>query len=137
MTMMDHDRIDLSPLHPAADAERWERMVAGIVARARVPVAAPAPARTPLLVLADWAWPTMAAAALVAGLSLVALSGRESPTVVPTGALSVAEALDLPAPVTDWLVEDRPPTESDLLVALEEMPRSFVGATEPPAETLP
>ncbi|HEX5725777.1 MAG TPA: hypothetical protein VFX98_09955 [Longimicrobiaceae bacterium] len=131
---MHDERIDLSALHPARrDPERWARLPAEIVARARRPAAAP-PVRNPLLVLAEWAWPTLAAAAAVAGLSLVSLSsGGAEPAALPAGPVTVAEALELPAPVDDWIVEDRQPVAADLLVALDadDLPRLDAGAPEP------
>jgi hypothetical protein len=51
------DRIDLSPLDPRHDRERWEAMVARIVARAASP-------RSAWAVLAGWRRPALAAAAL-------------------------------------------------------------------------
>jgi hypothetical protein len=114
--MTDFDRIDFSPLDPAANPVRWEAMVGAIMARAALPVP-----RGPLMMVAAWSRPTLALAASIAALSLVALrSGTAEPQ--PALAGGVVEALDVPAPVADWIDEERGPREGDLLVALDEMP---------------
>ncbi|HYJ79926.1 MAG TPA: hypothetical protein VEW03_10015 [Longimicrobiaceae bacterium] len=106
--------IDLSPLDPRRDRERWERMVARIVRGAVAP-------RTAWTVLAAWQRPALAAAALVAALSAGAMwwvaDGRTS---APTDTL--VEALEVPRPVADWIVEGRAPDGGDLYVALDELP---------------
>lgn len=115
------ERIDLSPLRP--DPERWDRMVAGVVLRARLPAL---PVRGPLALLAAWSRPTLAAAAAVAGVSVAALAGlgaapaAPAPSSAPSGLL--AEALNVPQPAEAWLVEERAPERRDVLVALDEMP---------------
>ncbi|HEX2209234.1 MAG TPA: hypothetical protein VHG93_16275 [Longimicrobium sp.] len=105
---MQPDPIDLSPL--ALPDLRRERMVRTVLARA---VVAPA-ARGPLGVLAGWARPTLAAAAVVAAVSVGALawSGASPPEPAP---LTIADGLRLPEPAADWIAENRSPTEADLL----------------------
>lgn len=109
------DPIDLSPLDPRRDRERWERMVATIVRRAA------APPRNAWAVLAAWQRPALAAAALVAALSAGAMWWEASTrAIAPTETL--AEALDVPQPVADWIAEGRTPDGGDLYVALDELP---------------
>ena len=105
--------IDLSPLDPRRDRERWERMVARIVRRAAAP-------RTAWTVLAGWQRPALAAAALIAALSASAMWWESSTRAAP--AETLVEALDVPRPVSDWIVEGRDPAEGDLYVALDELP---------------
>jgi hypothetical protein len=114
---MHEPPIDLTPLHPARDPERWEAMIASVTARV---LAEGAAARSPLAFLAGWARPTLAAAAAVAAVSLgvVAATGREAAAAEPRPS-TVAEELRLPQPVTDWIVEERAPSASDLIQALE------------------
>jgi hypothetical protein len=113
---MDPDRIDFMPLA----LQNRERLVAAILERAALG-AAP---RGPLSVVAAWARPTLAAAAAVAALSLVALRpGAATPE--PAAPSTVVEALDVPSPVADWLAEGRGPREGDLLVALDELPETL------------
>jgi multidrug resistance efflux pump len=109
------DRIDLSPLDPRRDRERWEAMVARIVARSASP-------RSAWAVLAGWRRPALAAAALVAAVStgLMWWAGRLAEGTQP--AQTVAESLDVPRPVSDWIVEGRDPARGDLYVAVDELP---------------
>jgi hypothetical protein len=112
---MDPQPIDLSPL--ALAPHRRERLSAAVLARARVGAAPP---RSPLLVLAGWARPMLAAAATVAAVSLGSLLwyGRAPETV--SEPLTVADGLRIPAPVDDWVVDDRAPAEADLLAHWED-----------------
>lgn len=106
---MEPDPIDVSPL--GLNDLRRERMVRAVLARARVSP----PARGPLGVLAGWARPTLAAAAVVAAVSIGALAtwpGARQPEPAP---LTIADGLRLPEPAADWIAEDRSPTEADLL----------------------
>jgi hypothetical protein len=111
--MMDPEPVDLSPL--ALPAHRRERLIGAVLARARVGVVQ----RTPLSELAGWARPTLAAAAVVAALSLGLLT-RTGPAAAEPLPLTVADALSIPGPASDWVAEDRPPTEEDLLAQWDE-----------------
>ena len=103
---MEPDPIDLRPL--ALNDLRRERMVRAVLARAQTGAV-----RSPLGVLAGWARPTLAAAAVVAAVSIGALAWPDaSPQPAP---LTIADGLRLPEPAADWIAEDRPPTEADLL----------------------
>jgi len=91
-------------------------MVAAIVARAAAP-------RTALGVLVGWRRPALAAAAAIAAVSVGLLWWDPSPVAAaPEGEATVAEALEVPQPVQDWIVEGRSPAHGDLYVALDEMP---------------
>jgi hypothetical protein len=104
---MEHEPIDLTPL--ALPDLRRERMVRAVLARARTA----SPVRGPLGVLAGWARPTLAAAAVIAAVSIGALAWPGArPQPEP---LTIADGLRLPEPAADWIAEDRSPTEADLL----------------------
>lgn len=105
---MEPDPIDLSPL--GLPDLRRERMVRAVLARAQVRPAV----RSPLGVLAGWARPTLAAAAVVAAVSVGALAWHDARGPEPAP-LTIADGLRLPEPAADWIAEDRPPTEADLL----------------------
>jgi len=107
--------LDLSPLDPRLDRARWEGMVARIVRRAQAP-------RTPMAALVLWRRPALAAAALVAALSAGVMwwDGQSSAAANPAN--TVVEALEVPQPVSDWIMEGRPPHGTDVLVALDELP---------------
>jgi hypothetical protein len=102
---VDPDRIDLSPLDPAGDALRWERLVRSTAARslaARTPSLAVALAglagrRTVLLALA--------AAAVLAWL----------PALRPRPAPDVAGARDEATQFAQWAGEGRTPDVSEVL----------------------
>jgi hypothetical protein len=103
---MEPDPIDLTPL--ALPDLRRERMVRAVLARAQTPAV-----RSPLGVLAGWARPTLAAAAVIAAVSIGTLAW---PGTQPEPApLTIADGLRLPEPAADWIAEDRSPTEADLL----------------------
>ncbi|HEU0301389.1 MAG TPA: hypothetical protein VFR37_18165 [Longimicrobium sp.] len=108
---MEPHPIDLAPL--ALPDLRRERMVRAVLARAQV-----AAARGPLGVLVGWARPTLAAAAVIATVSLGALAWPAA-RPQPAQPLTIADAL-MPQPAADWIAEDRAPSEDDLLVSWEQ-----------------
>lgn len=114
---MEPERLDLSPLDPAVDQLAFERLVGRILDAAAPELARRAREAGPLALLAGWARPTLAAAAVIATLALGALTALERTTVAP--AASVVEALGLPAPAAEWLEDGREPTASDLVLAME------------------
>jgi hypothetical protein len=71
-----------------------------------------------LALVARWAVPTLAAAAILAALSVagLALASRDP----ETGAGTLVGALELPEPASTWLDEDRGPATSDLILAVQE-----------------
>lgn len=105
---MEPDPIDFSPL--ALPDLRRERMVRAVLARAQLSP----PVRSPLGVLAGWARPTLAAAAVIAAVSIGALAWPDAQQA-QTAPLTIADGLRLPEPAADWIAEDRSPTEADLL----------------------
>ncbi|HZG43578.1 MAG TPA: hypothetical protein VEY93_11480 [Longimicrobium sp.] len=111
---MEPEPIDLSPL--ALPAHRRERLIGAVLARARVGVVP----RTPLSELAAWARPTLAAAAVVAALSLGLLTRSGPAAAAEPPPLTLADALSIPEPASDWVAENRPPTEEDLLAQWDE-----------------
>jgi hypothetical protein len=112
--MSDLEPIDLSPLRPGDPAR--ERMVRAVAARTAPALARRAAPRSPLLLLAGWARPALAAAAVVAAVSLAALAAVEPPSRIET----VAERLPADGdPADAWMVEPREPNETDLIRTLE------------------
>ncbi|MEX1182693.1 MAG: hypothetical protein WEF86_05625 [Gemmatimonadota bacterium] len=110
--------VDLSALEP--DGARTELLVSGIMRRATTELARRAAADvSPIAVLYQLSRPALAAAAVLAAICLPVLaSHRFDRMPAPGGGL--ADALEVPAPVNEWLVENRSPTVADLLIALEE-----------------
>jgi hypothetical protein len=115
--MMTEERIDLSPID--LDPDRRAALTAAIAARGQPILARYAAARTPLLVLAAWLRPTLAAAAIVTAVALgiLAYTAREGE---PATTLSISEALGLPGPWVAWVETGRSPSLEELVVSLEE-----------------
>jgi hypothetical protein len=115
MDELHPEPLDLSPLDLRADRERWEGMVARIVSRAAAP-------RTPFTVLVGWRRPALAAAAAIAALSAGVLWREREAVASPGTSATVVEALEMPRPVEDWVIEGRAPHGRDVLVAVDELP---------------
>ncbi len=116
---MDTERIDLLPLDPTAHAERWERMIQGIMLRARPELARRASAADPFELLRRWARPMLAASSLAAALAAVALTRLDGSRELRSYA-GMEDALHLPDPVASWLADDHRPTITDIVMALEQ-----------------
>ncbi len=117
---MEIERIDLSALDPAADEERWERLVRRIMDEAAPELTLRATRSDPFALLGSWARPMIAAAATIAVVSVALLQRQSGPVELgATASRSILEALEMPRPAADWLAEDRAPTVSDLVTALE------------------
>ncbi|MFO7894889.1 MAG: hypothetical protein R6U63_14235, partial [Longimicrobiales bacterium] len=71
----------------------------------------------PLAVMAAWARPTLAAAAIIAILALGGLTAIQRSSVEPTD--SMVDALGVPAPAAEWLEDGREPSAADLVLAME------------------
>lgn len=109
--------IDLSPLDPSAEPERWERLVRAITERAAPELARRAQQAGVLSILGRWVWPTLAAATLAAVISgAVLATAQQTQSEVPGG---IADAIGLPEPVASWIEEGRGPTGADLLAVME------------------
>lgn len=117
---MERERLNLSALDPAADSERWELLVGTITRRAMPELARRAALRSPLVLLAGWARPMLAAAAVLAVISIAALNAPLEPPSPSIGqAAGMVEELRVPAPLAAWLTEERGPTVDDLILALD------------------
>ena len=113
---MDTEWVDLSPLDPTEDQLRYERWVRRILDAAAPELARRAREDGPLALVAGWARPMLAVAAVIAALALGVLSAVEREA---TPAESVVEALGVPTPAAEWLEDEREPTASDLVLAME------------------
>ena len=111
---MHEEPIDLSPLHPAP--ARREAMVAAITTRILAEAAA---VRSPLSFVAGWMRPTLAAAATVAAVSLGVLAAEKDEPAASTAMRTVADELNFPEPVAEWIADERTPSDADLIHALE------------------
>jgi hypothetical protein len=69
--------------------------------------------------LSDWAWPALSAAALLALVSGAALTLTRQQVSAEETFAGVLDALEVVEPLSLWLSEDRTPSTSDLIFALE------------------
>jgi hypothetical protein len=116
---MEADRLDLRPLDPMADDERFERLVERITAAAEPELTRRAAGTGLFGALADWAWPALSAAAVLALVSGAALALARQQVSADDTFAGVVDVLEVAEPVSAWLSEGRPPTASDLIFALE------------------
>lgn len=117
---MNEHRIDLSPLDPAADPDRWERLVRAITTAAAPELARRAASRSVIAEIGHWLRPALAAGIVLAAAAAATLSVLDREVEIrPAPVAGLEEALELGEPVSLWLTEDRAPTTSDLLLALE------------------
>ena len=116
---MDPHRLDLSAIDPLADPERHERLVRTITQRARPVLARRAAESSPIALLASWARPMLATAAVLVILSTTVLTQTRDArgSFVPDAV--IVDALHIPDPVAEWLTEDRSPTVGDLILVME------------------
>jgi hypothetical protein len=121
------DRIDLSALDPFSDPARRDAFVARVLDTGALElVRRRRSGATELVwnagtsvfaVMAGWARPALAAAALAVVASGIALrAARPQEQVAESGLL---EAMALPTQVQEWLTQERTPTKADLILTLE------------------
>lgn len=116
---METERVDLSALDPTRDRIGYERLVRRILEAAAPELARRRATANPLVQLAAWARPALAAAAVIALVALGTLAVTTRYETVQDPAGSIADALGVPAPAADWLTEGRAPTTGDLVLAVE------------------
>jgi hypothetical protein len=114
---MDTERVDLSPLDPMEDRVRYERLVRRILDAADPELVRRTREAGTLALVAGWARPALAAAAIIAALALGGLGAMHRQAAQPAD--SMADALGVPAPAADWLANGREPTTDDLVLAME------------------
>jgi hypothetical protein len=109
------DRVELTALEP--DAARQEEMVGVIMALAAAELSRRAALDvSPIAVLSDWMRPALAAAAVIALVCMSVLTQR-GPHVEPGAGYT--DALDVPAPLNEWLISGRTPSVADLMIAMD------------------
>jgi hypothetical protein len=106
---------DLRPLDPRGDPERWERLIAGTTARAAFELARRRRTQSPVFVLAGWVRPGLAAAAVLAAVSVGVLALAPGAQAAEP---RVAEALGVPTTVADWVETGSAPSAEELAAIL-------------------
>jgi hypothetical protein len=116
---MEPERIDLTALAADRDPGGFERRVHAIMRAAAPELARRAARDGVLVVIGQWVRPALAAAAVVAAIALGALARAVSAPAPGGEGGTVIEALGVAEPASRWLDEDRAPTVSDLMMALD------------------
>lgn len=114
------ERIDLGPLDPMADEDRFEEKVASIMSAAGEELATRRYRRNALGQVAVWRRPLLAAAAIVSIASLAALATIDTGTGATDTETGIAEAIGVPTQVAQWLRSDELPEPAELLLTLED-----------------
>jgi hypothetical protein len=121
MTDVPDRPIDFSPVDPTADPERFDRLVESIIARAADELAARRLRWNPVLQIASWKRPMLAAAALVAIIAGTVLTQVRGPDTVTTAETDgIAEAVGVPVELAQWLWDGTVPSTADLFGVFEQ-----------------
>ncbi|MFW5947693.1 MAG: hypothetical protein ACOCUW_04300, partial [Gemmatimonadota bacterium] len=106
------------PLDPAMDQLRYERLIRRVLEAAAPELTRRAREAGPLALVAGWARPALTVAAVITALAIGVLSAVDRSASAAAG--SVADALGVPAPASEWIEDGREPTAADLVVAMEQ-----------------
>ncbi len=117
---MDEDRIDFSALDPTRDQDHFESLVGSIVERAEDQLAQRRAASSSLMQLVQWRQPMLAAAAVIAMVSVGVLWRVESPEV-EEDTTGVAEAIGVPSLLAQGIRNNDMPTTAELFEAFQEI----------------
>lgn len=113
------DPIDLSPLDPAGDPARFERLLSAVVSDAVAARAAYRPVSPTLLDLTHWTRPLIAMAA-----SIAVVAGAALYSFRPAAPESLAESVGIPRTMTEWVERGDHPSPAALVAAFGEARRS-------------
>jgi len=117
---MDDGRIDFSALDPTRDQDRFDRLVGSIMEQSADGLASRRASTSPLMQLVNWKRPMLAAAAVIAMISVGVLWQVQSPEV-EEDATGVAEAMGVPSLLAQGLRGDEMPTMAELFEAFREI----------------
>lgn len=116
---MIDDRTDLRPVDPTSEHDRFEGIVARVMAAAEVELAARRARRSVVVQVAGWWRPLLAAAAITGIISLVSLASSDGSAASSTAEPGLAEAIGIPSQIAEWVRSDETPTTAELVVVLE------------------
>lgn len=108
------EKLNLSPLDPETDPDRFERLVASAVSAAVEARIHREPVSVTVLDLTRWARPLLAAAAVIALTATGALLALPSNPSQPE---SLAESAGIPPSIAHWAERGERPTAGDLVAA--------------------
>ena len=119
---MNEDRIDLSPIDPLEDHERFEQLVGAITERATYQLAERRARFSAVGQVAQWWRPMLAAAAVLLIMSVTTLARVDAPAAdgqmtqsVSDDEVSFAVAMGVPQQFAQWIGTDEAPTPAELL----------------------
>jgi hypothetical protein len=115
---MDDDRIDCSALDPTRDHDRFDRLVGSILEQAADELANRRATSSPLMQLVNWKRPMLAAAAVLAMVSVGVLWQVES-TEVEDDTTGIAEAIGVPSLLAQGIRNNDMPTTAELFEAFQ------------------
>lgn len=116
---MENERVDLSALDLGMHPDRLDMLVGRIMEAAEPELQRRAATGDPFWMLQSWTRPVLAAAAAISMLAL-GLMGWQSSLSAADGFGGVAEALDIGGPAYEWLMDERAPTDADMIAFLED-----------------
>lgn len=113
--------INFASIDPTADPAEFDRRVEALIARAATELAARRVRSNPILQLALWRRPMLAAAAVVAVVSATILTQVQVPqAIAPIETDGIAEAVGIPQQMAQWIWNDSLPSTADLYVAFQQ-----------------
>jgi heme/copper-type cytochrome/quinol oxidase subunit 2 len=113
--------IDFSSVDPTADPERFDQLVEAVIAQAADELAARRMQANPVLQIAAWRRPMLAAAAVVAVIAGTVLTQVRVPESISTPETDgIAEAVGIPVELAQWLWDGTVPSTTDLFGVFEE-----------------
>ena len=119
--MIDHsDRTDFAGLDPTSDPERFEDIVASIMAAASDELEARRYRSNALGQVVGWWRPLLAAAALTGIVSVAALASVDTDPQTLESQIGIAEAIGMPEQIAEWVRSDEVPEPAELWLTLED-----------------
>ncbi len=115
---MDDDRIDFSALDPTRDLDRFDKLVGSIMEQAAEELETRSSSNNPLMQLVNWRRPMLAAAAVIAMVSVGVLWQVESPEVEEE-TTGIAEAIGVPDLLAQGIRNNDMPTTAELFEAFQ------------------
>ncbi len=113
--------IGFASIDPTADPLEFDRRVEAIIALAATELAARRVRSNPILQLALWRRPVLAAAAVLAVVSATILTQVQVPqTVAPIETDGIAEAVGIPQQMARWIWNGSLPSTADLYVTFQQ-----------------
>ena len=119
---MNDERMDLTPLDPARDPDRYERLVGAVTDAAAMELARRRLRTTAIGQVARWYRPMLAAAAAIAIAAVTVLTQVDSGETGESdaGYADLAVALGFPQGFANLIDAEAPPTTADLLESTVE-----------------